>query len=177
MRIKNINFFFKPSCCVNCTCDNCISIGSNPLVEPMPASSGIFEYLDTIKHLDIYEFCITYDPRDNLSNKSRERNTRNKIGKYLKSKSFHEGTRNKYIILMLPEYNSSGILHWHGMMYFDNANYYYVHKLIRYCQRQFGRTMGKKVFNYDNYKTYMLKDQHHATIHKPIIFNTLSPEK
>lgn len=167
MKFKDISLFFiiKSDCCING------GIGSEVLVEPMPEPADYFSQLDIMSHLELYEVCVTFASQT-FSNLTLERDFTEKLTRYLKKFIFKKGVKCNYVLLFVPEYNKSGVLHYHGLVYFDNANYYHAHKLIRYCNRVFGRTQGKLVYNYDNYKKYMLKDQLNPTIHKVFSINT-----
>lgn len=186
MKFKDIRIFFniKSQCC-NQLQDPLH--GWKTLVEPMQNPESYFENLARYKHLDLYEFCVTYDPNRKMkknrrtyyldNNIHRETDLRESITKYISTKSFGEGKKiSNYILLMFPEFNNMGVLHWHGMMYFNNANYYYCNKVISYFNKKYGRTRGKKVYNFDNYKSYMLKDTKHPTIHRPIYLTDMITE-
>lgn len=159
--LKDISLYFK--CSAMC-CNS--EKGLKVLVQPLQKIEPILEMLNDLKHLEIFEFCVTYQPNPN-SNLTNEYDLREKLDKWVKRNTKKQ---KNYVILLMPEYSKTGALHWHGMMYFDNANHYHCYKLIRYLNRVIGRTAGEPVKNYENYSNYMLKDGLKPTIHNPIVY-------
>lgn len=108
------------------------------------------------KKCDIQEFCITFKPRFHKDNATTL---------HIKVKKFFDNLRwekesFRPSFLLMPEFNKSGILHYHGIIYFDDANEYWTAYVKRKCNSKFGNTKGKTIFNFDNYYTYMMKDKH-----------------
>lgn len=129
---------------------------STPLSNLCPPVTYEEEYkvLQGIEHLDIQEICITYKPKYHKKNPTTlHRETRKYIIRYMKE---HEYFKPYYIFV--PEFTKAGILHYHGIVYFDNANDYWVADLKRKLGIRFGITQGKAVSNLSNYWKYIMKD-------------------
>jgi len=150
---KDISIYFRSDCCNKTEIDP--GIGSVPLVEPMPENwLHAYEQFKKIQHLDIQEICITYKQKFHTWNPSTLYNqTRDFIQKYTR-----KYTRFRPLYVFFPEFNSSGVLHLHGIIYFDDANDYWTADLKRMLNNKYGRTVGKRVFNLDNYWLYINKD-------------------
>lgn len=108
------------------------------------------------RHLDLQEICITFKPSYHKLNPTVLHNA---VHKHIK-KYFQKYMYFKPVIYMVPEFNQSGILHYHGIIYFDNSNDYWVADLKRKLNNKYGRTRGKSIHNYDNYIKYIQKDIH-----------------
>lgn len=108
------------------------------------------------RHLDLQEICITFKPSYHTLNPTTLHNAVHRhIKRYLQKYMYF-----KPVIYIVPEFNQSGILHYHGIVYFDNSNDYWVADLKRKLNNKYGRTKGKKIYNYDNYLKYIQKDIH-----------------
>lgn len=136
--------------------------GVSPLVETPPPPITPEEDLKAIlfwnskRHLDLQEICITFKPKYHNLNSTYLHNILIKhIKKYLQKYNYF-----KPVIYLVPEFNNSGILHYHGIVYFDNSNDYWVADLKRRLNAKFGRTTGKSIHNLDNYLKYIQKDLH-----------------
>lgn len=180
MYIRDITLYFNfTSTC--CTSDGRARFKS--LVEPMPNPAGYFKQMDLLAHCDLEEFCVTYDVSRKhkkykktyylSTNIDRERSTREYMKKYVK-KFMKVQHKSDYCILMVPEFTSSGVLHWHGVSYIERATHFYTNELKDRLNRKYGRTCGKEVHNYVNYRNYMLKDMLKPTIHRPIYLTNMT---
>ena len=134
--------------------------GGSPLVEPPPRPSAEYDSyhnrLKDLAHLDIQEICITYKPAHHKKNPTKlHRETKKFIQKFMKEHDYFKPT-----YIFIPEFNKAGILHYHGIIYFDNANDFWTAELKRRLNQRYGRTEGKKVHDLTNYWTYMTKDIH-----------------
>lgn len=152
--LKDISLFFRSDCCNKTVINN----GRVPsLVETLPEKlDHVYEQFNKLRHLDLQEICITYKPKYHKQNPTYlYTQTRDFITSYMKK---HEYFKPLYIFY--PEFTSQGILHLHGIVYFDNANDYWTAEIKRILNNKFGLTKGKKIYNLDNYWTYINKDIH-----------------
>lgn len=109
-----------------------------------------------LSHLPLEEICVTLKPKFHKHNSTFMHNKIKKfIMNYIKDHSYF-----KPLMIMIPEFNKSGILHYHGIIYFDNASDYWTADMKRRLNNKFGICCGKKVYNIDNYITYITKDIH-----------------
>lgn len=157
MKFKDISLYFKSDCCN--TTEKPIGnteIGES-LVEPIEKNGTLeraFKFFHKICHLDIQEICCTFKPKYHQFNATALHNLfRKTIKKYFNKYSYFRGS-----YLFIPEYNSSGILHYHGIVYFHNANEYWSSDLKRMLNNKFGICKGKTVYDIANYKKYITKD-------------------
>lgn len=175
MSIKkvNIEIYFNPKY-RNDTNTNDREV-QNPLVEPLPLTIHPYvkRYFKEISRLPIHEICITFkktyhDMRATaLHNKVREY-----IEKYTKK---YEYFKPSYIFC--PEYNASGILHYHGIIYFNNSNDYWTADLKRLLNNKFGRTKGKEVYSFKKYWQYMTKDTNKGKFTVRYFHNVVNSEE
>lgn len=132
-----------------------IVIDSEPLANLSPKKAiDLLNVFRINKRLPLHEICVTFKPRYHSLNPTVLHN---------KFKSYFVKKMNELIIfqpsyIMIPEFNKSGILHYHGIIYFDNANDYWCAEIKRIINRTFGNTKGKQVHDIDNYVKYILKD-------------------
>ena len=107
-----------------------------------------------MSHLELHEICVTFKPKWHKMNSTY---LHNKFKDWFK-KFIIKHNYFKPSYLMIPEFNASGIIHYNGIVYFDNANDYWTAELKRLSNNRWGRTLGKKIYNIDNYITYITKD-------------------
>lgn len=151
MNQKDIDKFFKQQVSQKTVID------SGTLSNLSPADfSAQYTYFSDIKHLDIHEICVTFKPKYHHFNSSI---LHHKFKDFIKNYSLKYAYF-KPVYIFIPEFNSSGILHYHGIIYFDNANDYWTADLKRVLNTKFGRTIGKKVHKFKNYWAYIMKDIH-----------------
>lgn len=161
---KDISIFFKSSCC-NKTTGIVETLG-----ETMPRSP---DTLVKILLVDYYEFTTTFD----LSKLHYDRNChdlndilykfyKETITKFIKK--YIDKKQTYYMVYSMPEYTKAGLLHFHTINYFDTGNEYYSAKLRLYSSRKFGNTLGKKVYDFNNYITYISKEYKSTNILLPI---------
>lgn len=163
-------FLIKSSCC-----NKSVGIGQ-PLVVPMhPEPAELFRPFIEISQLpqnlqndiDIHEFTVTFNPRKvTVKIDKAEPGAANDyihdwftrtITRYIKVYLFKK-VKTKYNILFVPEFTKAGLIHYHAIAYIENASDYYIAKLKTYCNREYGRCIGKKVYNINNYIKYISKD-------------------
>lgn len=154
-KLRDISLYFKSSCC-NTTNSSIV----NTLVETMPKLPAS---LPVKNNLPYYEFTSTFDlnklrySSDCIDlNSILYKKYKNTMIKYIKKYLIKK--QKAYLFYAMPEYTKSGLLHFHVLCYFDNANDHYCNRLILYSGRKFGRTVGKKVYNKENYVRYISKD-------------------
>lgn len=167
-------FFLKSNCCIK-NINNITCIGGS-LVEPMPKTqaeliSPFIQYKDLCQELTI-TFNLTklgFSPSCPDLDHVLHNRVKTNIGKYIERYLFPKDIKNQtFHLLLMPEYTSAGVLHFHAIVYISNAVEYYIAKLKRYCQTKFGRTLGKKIYNLDNYVTYIFKDHGNMGMIQPI---------
>jgi len=151
---KDISIYFKASCCNK--------IDSNPLSNLSPKKSPPSETLEKIykkfsiySYVDLQEICVTFSPKKYGEwNNTRIHNFFKKtVIQYCNKYSYFEPS-----YLFIPEFQKNGMVHYHGIMYFNNANDYWVAEFKRMCSIKFGITAGKTVHNIENYWKYITKD-------------------
>lgn len=145
----------------------------SPLVETMPKLQD--NLLNKLSKLPVEEFTITF----NLQKLKFASNCENLncILYKLVYDLFRKWIKNNlskqkdYIIYMIPEFHKSGIIHFHAIAYFDNANDYYINKLKILLNRKCGRTEGKKIYKLDNWYKYIHKEYKPENFYKKMVFS------
>lgn len=159
VKFKNIELFFQSDCCnktVNrSTEDRAID---SPLVESMPDPPknllDIYNKFESMNHLDLQEICVTFKSKYHKMNTGYLHNNFKKwFVKWIKKHLYFKPT-----YIMIPEFTKAGVIHYHGIIYFDNANDYWTAEIKRLCNNKWGRTQGKKIYNIENYWKYITKD-------------------
>lgn len=108
--------------------------------------------------LELHEFCITFK---NKWTKVNVLTLHNNVTKYITKLCQRWEKKLNYqhtMIILYPEFSSSSRFHYHGIAYFDNANEYYIHEFKRLLNNRYGRTTGKRIYNFNNYWKYITKD-------------------
>lgn len=87
------------------------------------------------------------------------------IKKYFNLQRFKQKHMHTYYSwVLLPEFSQTGKFHMHGMIYFENANDYWIADFYQWCNRYIGFTGGKTVHDFEKAWEYMIKDYHkHGT--------------
>lgn len=145
------------------------------LVETMPEKRlEILAAFEEIRHLDIHEFTITFNLRKlgfDIACINLNESLHQQVSEFLRKWEL-KFKRKKYLadwcIFVQPEYHSNGVLHYHGIAYFDNANDYWVSLLKRQLNGKFGRSLGKKIHDLTNYVKYISKDYNPHNTHNPL---------
>lgn len=159
VKLKNISIYFKSDCCN----DNKKDIENQEpnngmgslLVEPIPGRlERFFAWMKKHHKLDLQEICVTFKPKyHNMNMTMLHTKFKKTIQSYMAKYDYF-----KPVYLFIPEFNKSGMLHYHGVVYFDNANDYWTADLKRKLNSLYGRTEGKKIYNIENYINYIKKD-------------------
>lgn len=118
-----------------------------------------FNFFDQ-KHID--EVCITFRPNIHDTNHMLLHGTvRDFLSKWSSRNYINETSCfEKVSYLFIPEYSKEGRLHYHGLVHFHEPlnQYSWAAKFKASLGKKFGRTAGKEVFNWKNYKKYISKD-------------------
>lgn len=156
MIFKDISFYFQPKLSINgCADSKPLSNPATPKPDPDYDLNKCFEHFDNNQHLDLHEICITFN---NKWIKINALLLHNHLKKYIQSfMAKHRTLRPMYVFM--PEFSNAGRLHYHGIIYFDNANDYWTSEFKRLLRNRYGRTEGKKIFNYEAYAAYIRKDE------------------
>lgn len=126
--------------------------------------------LERLENVTYYEMTVTFKP--NKYQASKDPNTqiytlfKDLIERYILRKIHKSQTY--YTFYAMPEFTKKGILHFHCVMYFDNANDYHCNNLIVYSNRHFGNTIGKEIYKMENFLKYISKDYSPKNHFQPI---------
>lgn len=152
--LKDISLYFKSNCC-NETKPKHGMVSTLGETMPQKWHLRMYEHFWKHKHLPLHEICITFTP------KWRKQNN---LVLHTKLKEFiqrfmakHQSKRPWYIFY--PEFSPKGYLHYHGIIYFDNANDYWMSEIKCAIRNKFGNTEGKQIYNFSKYWAYMTKDK------------------
>lgn len=160
MKLQDISIYFTPKCCIKnieinkqkSTVGRVSSLGETL---PEKRHQTIEQLFRTYKHLPLHEICVTFTPKWRKQNiLSIHNNFRTYVDKLMK-----RNKDKKPIYCFYPEFSPKGSLHYHGIIYFDNANDYWVSEVKRLIRNRYGNTEGKAIYNFTNYFTYMTKDK------------------
>lgn len=160
MQLKDISIFFTPKCnnteVININKQSTVGRVSS-LGETLPKKrhQQIEQLFSKYKHLPLQEICVTFTTKWRKQNiLLLHNNFRNYVDKHFKK---HKDKRPLYCFY--PEFSPKGYLHYHGIIYFDNANDYWTNETKRLIRNRYGNTEGKQIYNFTNYFTYMTKDK------------------
>lgn len=144
--------------------------GSTTLSEPRPDSQQLRAIIveEIVKKLPIDQFlqevCITLRPTfHNKSSTDVYKLVKDYLYRYQKR---YQHTGIKFVFT--PEFNKMGILHFHGIVSFNEYTSNNVAEFKRKLNNKFGRTEGKQVQNIAKYIEYITKDTDQMN-HAPII--------
>lgn len=157
MLFKDISIYFQPKLQINkgCADSKPCRIQQPPTNDPDFDLDKCFNHFINHKHLELHEICITFN---NKWIKMNSLLLHNHLRKYIQSfMAKNKGIKPWYVFM--PEFSNSGRLHYHGIIYFDNANDYWISEFKRLLRNRYGRTEGKKIFCLDNYIAYIRKDE------------------
>lgn len=162
-------FQFPLTCYFNKTTINQHS-GSPTLSEPRPDSHQLQAIIveEIVKKIPIDQFlqevCITLRPT--YHNKSSTDVYKLVEGYLTRYHRRYQHTGIKFVFT--PEFNKQGILHFHGIVSFNEYTSNNVAEFKRKLNIKFGRTEGKQVQNIAKYIEYITKDTDSMN-HAPII--------
>lgn len=163
VKLQDISIYFSSNCCNKKSIENISQTHKTPvgkvssLGETLPEKwhQQVENHFTSYKHLPLHEVCVTFTPKWRRLN-ALILHTKFK-GFIQKFMAKHKDKRPWYVFY--PEYSPKGYLHYHGIIYFDNANDYWTNEIKRLVRNKFGNTEGKEIYNFSKYYLYMTKDK------------------